>query len=184
MAYAGYVCAVPCPGRRFFRGSSSDELQTPVTARAAVLGMQRKLTLTFPPCGLKTAGAALWQVARARSCPQKSQSLSARLIAGKERWQEGGYQPLGHTSNSQPGIFSTQPSSLSPATACVLQSSSLNTGEQRESQLPCERAARTDHSRGPTPRCPSAESEGEEECESVQNWIMCRAAQQLSASLL
>ena len=172
MAYAGYVCAAPCPGSRFLRGSSSDELQTPLTGRAAILGRQRKLTFTFPPHRLKTAGAALRQAAQASSCPQ-SRSSSAR---GRSQERRGGRRVVTVpwvTAASHSWVFSSRawPSSLSPAAACVLPSSSPNRGEQRESQLPREHAARTDRSRGPTPRCPTAESEGEEECESVQNWI-------------
>lgn len=119
-----------------------------------------------------------------KELPTKSQLLSTRLIPGKTWWQEGGcphwVMPAIHS-----WAFSScaQPSSLSPATACVLQLSSLNRGEQRESQRPCEHAARTDHSHGPTPHCPTAESEGEEERKSVQKWIICRAAQQLPTSL-
>lgn len=104
----------------------------------------------------------------------------------REGVEAGGWSPFtGSHQQFTAGQFSScaQPSSLSPATACVLQSSSPSRGEQRESQLLHEHAAHTDHSHGPTPHCPTAESEGEEERESVQNWIIHGAAQQLSASL-
>lgn len=166
---------MPCPGSCFFQGSSSHELQTLVMDNAAALKTQRELTLTFPPRGLKTAGAALQQrAAHKAAVPQHKADPRQAVVA--EWWLPS----LGHGSNSLASSSSTQSCSLSPATACVLQSSSLNRDEQRESQLLHEHAAHTDHSHGPTPHCPTAESEGEEEHESVQNWITDRAARQLS----
>lgn len=105
------------------------------------------------------------------------QLLSSRLVP-KVWWQRGGDRPWVTAATPSCGFSSSaRPGSLSPATACVLRWSSLSRGEQRESQRPHERTARTDRSRGPTPPCPTAESEGEEERESVQKGIIHPAAQ-------
>ena len=126
-------------------------------------------------------GSKLLALHCSKELPTKPQFLSTRLISDKLLWQDGGY-PLWIVAaiHCWASSSSTQSRSLNPATACVLQSSSLNRDEQRESQLLHEHAAHTDLSHGHTPHCPTAESEGEEEHKSVQNWITRRAARQLS----
>jgi len=67
---------------------------------AAALNTQREPTLTFPPCGLKTAGAALQQgAAHKATVPQHKADLRQAVVAG--RWLPS----LDRGSNSLLGIF-------------------------------------------------------------------------------